>query len=307
MTNEFFNETILEKAWKEDPYTAVNKMKKTGIDAAHTFDHRAKTFNEQAFNEEGRQRTKRIMNWLEGQGVAFKDASILDIGAASGGFTVPFAERGASVTSVEPCLPLVKLLEGNITGLTNGKVEIVAEPFEDIEIHAKGWRNAFDFVFVSMCPAIVDWESVKKVLSCARQFCYISLSAGSREHSLVNEILPLVTDQPLKTEHLEMAYLLHLLYLKGYSYESLVTREMKTTEVSRETALQEVMIWLRIYNLPADDRNREIVAEYLERTYPSDKVVIQQGGRFGKVLIRLQDQNMYTRESLQNGEGEIAE
>ncbi|MFM9458793.1 methyltransferase domain-containing protein, partial [Streptomyces europaeiscabiei] len=77
-----------------------------------------------------------------------------------------FAERGAEVTAVEPSLPLVELMKENITGITNGKVKIVAEPFEDIDIQAKGWGNAFDFVFVSMCPAIADWESVKKVLSC---------------------------------------------------------------------------------------------------------------------------------------------
>lgn len=294
MTNDFFNDAVWEAAWKKDPDTAVSKMKKAGIDPAHTFDHRAKSFNEQAFSEEGRRRTKRIMNWLESQGVTFKDISILDIGAASGGFTVPFAERGASVTSVEPSLPLVELLKSNITGLKNGNVEIVAEPFEDIDIQAKGWEKAFDFVFVSMCPVIVDWDSVEKVLSCARQYCYISLSVGSREHSLVKEIWPLVTDQPMITEHLEMAYLLHLLYLKGYSYQSLVTREMKSTEVSRDTALQEVMEWLRIFGLTADDQNRKIIANYLERTYPTDKVVIQQGGRFGKVLIQLKDQSMYT-------------
>ncbi|RRJ65978.1 methyltransferase domain-containing protein [Paenibacillus oralis] len=296
MRNDFFNEAAWEQAWKEDMHTAVNKMKNAGIDPVRTFDDKAKSFNEQAFNEEGRQRAKRIMNWLEGQGVTFKDTSILDIGAASGGFTVPFAERGARVTSVEPNLSLRELLRKNIAGITNGKVDVVAEPFEDIDIQAKSWEKAFDFVFVSMCPVIVDWESVEKVLSCARKFCYISMTAGSREHSLVNEIWPLVTDQPMKNEHLEMAYLLHLLYLKGYAYESLVTKEMKTTEVSKEAALQEVMNWLKMFNLPADDRSRNIVAEYLERTYPADKVEIRQGGRFGKVLIRLRDQNMYTRE-----------
>ncbi|MEC0333189.1 class I SAM-dependent methyltransferase [Paenibacillus sp. FSL R5-0527] len=296
MTNDFFNEAAWEQAWKEDMHTAVNKMKNAGIDPVRTFDDKAKSFNEQAFSEEGRQRARRIMNWLEGQGVTFKDNSILDIGAASGGFTVPFAERGARVTSVEPNLPLRELLCENITGMTDGKVDVVAEPFENIDIGAKGWEKAFDFVFVSMCPVIVDWESVEKVLSCARKFCYISMTAGSREHSLVNEIWPLVTDQPMKNEHLEMAYLLHLLYLKGYSYESLVTKELKTTEVSREAALQEVMDWLKMFNLPVDDRSRNIVAGYLERTYPADKVEIRQGGRFGKVLIRLRDQNMYSRE-----------
>ncbi|MGA3513696.1 hypothetical protein, partial [Lactiplantibacillus plantarum] len=76
----------------------------------------------------------------------------------------------------------------------------------------------------------------------------------------MKEIWPLVTDQPMKMEQLEMAYLLHLLYLKGYSYQSLVTREMKSTEVPRDTALQEVMEWLRIFGLPADDQNRKIIA-----------------------------------------------
>lgn len=297
MRNDFFNEAVWEQAWKEDAHTAVKKMKRAGIDPAHTFDHKAKTFNEQTFSEEGRRRARRIMGWLEGQGVSFKDTSILDIGAASGGFTVPFAERGARVTSVESSLPLVELLKENIKGIAGGQVEVVAEPFENIDLEAKGWTNAFDFVFVSMCPVIVDWESVERVLSCARQFCYISMSVGSREHSLLHEIWPLVTDQPMKSKHLEMAYLLHLLYLKGYSYESLVTREMKTTEMSQAAALQEVMDWLKIYGLPADDRNRSIAADYLDRTYPADKVEIRQGGRFGKVLIRLQDQSMYTRES----------
>lgn len=299
MIHDFFNESLWEKAWKEDPYTGVNKMKKAGIDPTHSFDDKATEFNEQVFNEEGRRRTKRIMNWLEGQGVDFRNSSILDIGAASGGFTVPFAERGAKVTSVEPCLPLAVLLEENIAGITNGKVEVVTEPFENIDIQARGWEKAFDFVFVSMCPAITDWESVEKVLSCARKFCYISLPAGSREHSLMNEVRPLLTDKPLQEKHWEMNYLLQLLYLKGYAYETVVSKELKTAEISREAASQEVMQWLKMHGLPADDRNRSIVSGYLERTYPAGNVTVSQGGRFGKVLIRLQDQSMYTRESVQ--------
>ncbi|TBL74670.1 class I SAM-dependent methyltransferase [Paenibacillus thalictri] len=295
MTNELFNEAVWETAWKNDAHTAINKMKKAGINPAHTFDQKAKAFNEQAFNEEGRRRAKRIIHWLEDQGVTFQGKTVLDIGAASGGFSVPFAERGAHVTSVESSLPLVELLKENIKGITNGTVDIVAEPFENIDIEAKGWNKAFDFVFVSMCPVIVDWESVEKVLGCAREFCYMSLSVGSREHSLVNEIWPLVTDQPRKTEHLEMAYLLHLLLLKGYAYQSLVTREMKSTIVSKETAFQEAIDWLKMFGLPVDDRSRGIVAKYLDDHYASDQVEVQQGGRFGKVLVRLRDQMMYSR------------
>jgi 2-polyprenyl-3-methyl-5-hydroxy-6-metoxy-1,4-benzoquinol methylase len=294
--NDFFNAAIWEKAWKDESDLKINRMKKNGIDPTRSFDHKAKTFNEQSFNEEGRKRTKRIMNWLEGQGVRFENASLLDIGAASGVFSVPFAERGARVTAVETSPPLIELLEENISNFAEDQMKIVPVPFEDIDVEAKGWNQAFDLVFASMSPVIHNWESVEKVLQCARKFCYISMPVIPAEHSLVNEIWPLITGQPYHTKLMEMGYLLHLLYLKGYAYESLITREANTTEVSREAALQEAMTWLGHHRLPVDERNQNIIADYLEQTYPSGKVVIHEGGRFGKVLIQLQDQNMYTRE-----------
>jgi 2-polyprenyl-3-methyl-5-hydroxy-6-metoxy-1,4-benzoquinol methylase len=293
--NDFYNAAVWEQAWKAHGDTVVKQMRKAGIVPAKAFDHKAGVFNEQSFSEEGRRRSARILDWIEGQGVRFENASVLDVGAASGVFTVPFAERGAHVTAVESSLPLVELLEENTAKFTQNKVEIVAEPFEDIDVQARGWSSAFDLVFVSMCPVITNWESVEKLLHCAQQYCYISMPVSSAEHSLLNEIWPLLTSKTFQTRTLEMGYLLHLLYLKGYSYESLVTRETKTLELSSAAALQEMMHWLPHYGLPADERNHKLVADYLEQAYPSGKVVVQQGGRFGKVLIRLQDQNMYAK------------
>ncbi|MGO4372027.1 class I SAM-dependent methyltransferase, partial [Paenibacillus sp. MCAF20] len=221
-----------------------------------------------------------IVRWLETQGVQLENASVLDVGAASGVFTVPFAERGARVTAVESSLPLVELLEENTSKFTENRVKIVSEPFEDIDVQDKGWSQAFDLVFVSMCPVIVDWDSVEKILSCASQYCYLSMPAGSIEHSLVNEIYPLITGEPFKNKKTEMGYLLHLLYLKGYSYESLISRETKTSEISIDAALQEMMNWLGSRGLPTDDLNRKKVADYLEQTYPSGTVVVRQSGRY---------------------------
>ncbi|SEG58838.1 bifunctional 2-polyprenyl-6-hydroxyphenol methylase/3-demethylubiquinol 3-O-methyltransferase UbiG [Paenibacillus sp. UNC499MF] len=296
MTDERFDSAVWEKAWKDDPYTGVNKMKRAGIDPAHTLDSSADSFNKEVFSEEGRARARRIMNWLEDQGVELPGSSVLDIGAASGGFSVPFAEKGADVTAVETSPPLVELLQQNSSGLANGTVKVVHEPFENIDLEARGWERAFDLVFVSMCPVLVDWASVERVLSCAKAFCYMSLSVGSRTHSLVDEVWPLVTDRPRETEHLEMIYLTQLLLLKGYSYQSLVTREMKTTTVSKESAFNETIKWLNMYGIPADERVRHIVSRHLDTRYPGGQVEIRQGGRFGKVLVRMQTEHMYDRE-----------
>lgn len=292
MLNNIFDELNWEKAWREDESTGVNMMKAAGIVPERAFDKTAQKYNDQCFTEEGKQRTERIIGWLEQQGAAFEGASVLDIGAASGGFSIPFAQRGAQVTAVEPNRPFAKILEENNRKWAEGKINIVKDVFEEIEIEKKGWEKAFDLVFVSMCPAIVDWESVEKVLSCARKFCYISLSAGPREHSLTNEILPYLKHPYKKPHNSEMIYLMQLLYLKGYAFHSLVTKEMKVTEISREAAIQEVLNWLNIYKYPIDLETHPMIESYLKQKYASQPITIHSGGRFGKVLVKLEDPSM---------------
>lgn len=298
MTNGLFDAAVWEKAWKEDAHTSVKMMKNAGIDPTHAFDHKAHVFNKEVFSEEGRRRARRITGWLEDQGVVFKGSSVLDIGAASGGFTVPFAAKGASVTAVEPSLPLAGLMKENLAGIDAGSVEIINQPFEDIDTQAQGWEKAFDIVFVSMCPVWNDWEDVEKLLGCARDFCYLSTMVGTAEHSLLDEVWPLVSSHPRKAGHMEMSYLTQLLLLKGYAFQSLVTREMKTTVLPHAVALEEAMTMLKISSVSADEqkRVRGIISGYLEQKYPSGEVTIRQGGRFGKVLVRLQSQQMYSRE-----------
>ncbi|GAB7057634.1 MULTISPECIES: bifunctional 2-polyprenyl-6-hydroxyphenol methylase/3-demethylubiquinol 3-O-methyltransferase UbiG [Paenibacillus] len=288
------NEAAWEKAWKDDQTTGVNLMKSAGIEPRFTFGAiAAQNYNEQSFNDEGRRRSARIIGWLENQGVNFNGASVLDIGAASGIFSIPFAQRGADVTAVEPSLPFTELLAHNNQKWADGKVKIVRAAFEDMDTKTLGWNQAFDFVFVSMCPAITDWEMVEKVISCARKFCYISLAAGPKEHSLTLEILPLLNHSYNKHQNSEMMYLLQLLYLKGYAFHSLVTKEMKARVVSRAEAIQEVLHWLNFYNYPVDENTQAIIEDYLDQTYPGKTIPIKQGGRFGKVLIQLEEQSMF--------------
>ncbi|MHA6484193.1 class I SAM-dependent methyltransferase [Paenibacillus sp. strain BS8-2] len=300
--NEIFDAAKWEQTWKDDPYTAVNKMKSSGMDPTRSFDSKAAVFNKEVFSEDGKKRTNRIISWIEGQNVDLRGMSVLDIGAASGGFSVAFAERGAKVTAVEPNGPLAELFIENARSAPEGTIELVREPFENIDLAKRGWLNKFDLVFVSMCPVINDWESTERLLSCAKQFCYLSMPAGSRENSLMNEIAPIVSDKPIQDHIMEFGYLMHLLYLKGYTYESIVSRELKTTKKNREEALKEMLTWLRIHGLPADERSEALIKAYLEKTYSSETVEYQEGGRFGKVLVRLRDQQMYIRSKQRSAE-----
>ena len=53
------------------------------------------------------------MNWIEQQTGRFSNLSVLDVGAASGVFSVPFAKEGAKVTALEPSPILHDMLKDN--------------------------------------------------------------------------------------------------------------------------------------------------------------------------------------------------
>ncbi|SET15292.1 bifunctional 2-polyprenyl-6-hydroxyphenol methylase/3-demethylubiquinol 3-O-methyltransferase UbiG [Paenibacillus sp. NFR01] len=295
MGSDLFDAAVWEQAWKDDPKAMGNRFRTTGTDTTKSFDDKAVVFDKEVFSESGRQRAERIIGWLEGLGVEFAGLSVLDIGAASGGFAVPFADRGAKVTAVEPNGPLGELFVRNTARFTNGEIELVQEPFEDIDLEARGWLKAFDLVFVSMCPVVHDWESVERVIGCASRYCYISMLAGGMDHSLRTELLPVLTGKAMPVESSDMAYLNQLLYLKGYSYESIITRESKSAEFTIEGAIDDVMDGMKAHFGLATEEARNKAKAYLQQTYPDNKVVIRQGGRFGKVLIQLREQQMYSR------------
>lgn len=103
MTKDRFSNQYWEKAWEADPNTQDKRMKRAGLGnpSAPGFEKWAENFNKNSFTEESQQRTKRIMNWIEQQTGRFSNLSVLDIGVASGVFSVPFAKEGAKVTALK--------------------------------------------------------------------------------------------------------------------------------------------------------------------------------------------------------------
>ncbi|ANF96983.1 class I SAM-dependent methyltransferase [Paenibacillus bovis] len=295
MNHSLFDPEEWKKAWINDPEAGVNRMLRSGIEPVSAFDEaaRAHNFHQKAFSEEGRRRSKRIMDWIEAQGVSFANASILDIGAASGVFSIPFAEQGAFVTAVEPSVHLAGLLRESIPANLTNHVEIVQQPFEDVDVQQQGWEGKYDLVFASMCPAIFGWDRVEQAIRAASQFCYISTIAGPRELSIIDELRPVLGIADETVHGSDMAYIIQLLSIYGYSFQALVTHENETIRMSVEHMISNLRGWLLFAGLPADPDALREAEQYVRATYTEPIAEIQQGGRFGKVLIRLRDQKMH--------------
>ncbi|WP_342552759.1 methyltransferase domain-containing protein [Paenibacillus sp. FSL R7-0652] len=288
-----FDLDVWEQAWKDRPRSSRYKPKSAPFDTEEAFERWARNYHDQSFTEEGRDRSARIMGWIENQGVTFEGASILDVGAASGIFTIPFAAKGASVTAVEPSPLLVSLMKETIPADLEKDITIVCERFEEISIQDKGWEKQYDIVFASMCPAMSDWETIEQAINCARKYVYISLIAGAKEHTLMDELrVVLGVHAPYKAG--DMAFLQQLLYLKGYSYTMIITREVNDFEIRTEELIQKLPEWLHTYEMPTDAAALNKAEKYIRDTYPDGVVSFSRGARFGKMLIQLEQAHMKT-------------
>ncbi|MCF7758529.1 methyltransferase domain-containing protein [Paenibacillus xylanexedens] len=292
-TDLLFDLSVWEEAWKNRPRNSKYKKNSTPVNIEEAFERWARDYHKQSFTEEGKQRSERIMGWIENQGVEFAGLSILDIGAASGIFTIPFAEKGASVTAVEPSELLISLMKETIPPALESNIEIVNERYEEISIKDKGWEKKYDFAFASMCPAMSDWETIEQAINCARKYVYISSMAGQKEHTLMDELKDILgVTSSYKAG--DMGYIQQLLYLKGYSYTMIITREVNSFEVPVEDVVEKLPEWLNTYELPSDEDSLRLAEKYIRDTYKDSTVTFSHGARFGKILIQLEQPNMKT-------------
>lgn len=287
MEKNLFKHQVWKSAWDNDPNTSLRIMQRLGQGNFQTeeFKKWAISYDKNSFSHEGRQRSNRILTWIEDQVVSFKDLSVLDIGAASGVFSIPFAEKGANVTAIEPSPELSIMLEKNSMNYSV-QVNIIQKPFEEISTDKN--NQSYDLVFASMCPAMKDWEMVEKALSFAKKFCYISMMAGPKENHLMDELLPIIDLEPREIGSSDMAYLLQLLYVNGYSYQTLIEKQMKTIKIDIDSAVDNLTEWFIEYGIPVEEKLLKKSEEYLRETY-EDEISLKMGGRFGKVLVHLDD------------------
>ncbi len=287
MEKNLFKHQVWKSAWDNDPNTSLRIMQRLGQGNFQTeeFKKWAISYDKNSFSHEGRQRSNRILTWIEDQFVSFKDLSVLDIGAASGVFSIPFAEKGANVTAIEPSPELSIMLEKNSMNYSV-QVNIIQKPFEEISTDKN--NQSYDLVFASMCPAMKDWEMVEKALSFAKKFCYISMMAGPKENHLMDELLPIIDLEPREIGSSDMAYLLQLLYVNGYSYQTLIEKQMKTIKIDIDSAVDNLTEWFIEYGIPVEEKLLKKSEEYLRETY-EDEISLKMGGRFGKVLVHLDD------------------
>lgn len=250
-----------------------------------TWNVRAQSFAGNVLGQSGRQRTGKVMNWFDQLGVNLDGAAVLDIGAGPGAFAIPFAQRKAKVTALEPSSAMCELMLQHASK-QDVEIDVISAVWEDFDIEQNHWVQAYDLVFASMCPAISCWDYVEKALRCSRKYAFFSTFAGKREHNLISELWPVLVGGQQPPMRLDIQYLLNLLYLHQYTFEFRVFEESRDDQMTPERAIDYVMQLLPAFQVPVQVDTREKITHFLADRYPN-AVPIHTATRFGQILVSL--------------------
>ena len=276
-----FNAQHWIDAWDADPDTSLKQMKKAGLGSYTSpgFDDWARRFDAQSFTESGKARAARIMAWVEQHIGTFDQTSVLDVGAASGVFSMPFAQQGAHVTALEPA-PILQTLLRNHAQEQNLDIEIYPEAFENINTQN---MPTYDLVFASMCPAFIDWPAVEKAIALAKHYLYISLMAGPKTNRFVETLLPII-EREGNNDVADMYYLMQILYCKDYTYDLRIEQHEKTETFTKDEIMTYLDTWFMDYKITLTDDDKAKIMTYIDTHYDTH-VDVTTGGKFGKLLI----------------------
>ena len=112
------------------------------------------------------------VNYLKDNGLLFEGASVIDIGCGPGKFVAQFAETASHVVGLDLSDEMLLCAKENAAKAGRDNVSFVSAAFQDIDPKEMGWEKKFDLVFASLCPIVSNLESLKKISSMSKSYCF---------------------------------------------------------------------------------------------------------------------------------------
>lgn len=202
--------------------------------------------------------TDKILDFLIQEKILTEESSVLDIGAGTGNFALPFAAVCKKVTALDMCKEALQVLgiRAKAQGLCN--IEIVQEMWEKFPKNCK-----YDITFTSMCTAICNKEELLNMEAITSKYCcMITVMQGSyalRRQELRQRLIT----KPLSGLSPEVIHFYNLLYAMGRSPNVKCYSQHQKFYMPAEEAYETYRIYYQIFGLEGEQHNRTIL-EYIK-------------------------------------------
>ncbi|KNZ40751.1 hypothetical protein [Acetobacterium bakii] len=163
---------------------------------------------------------------------------------------------------------------------------VVQVPWEEVDIEKMGWNEAFDLVFISMCPGVHNAKLFKKAMSCAKKYVYFSGWAGRRDSEAFGELWKEIYGEEPPAWRSDIIYNLNWLYTQGYNLDFKVQQDARTDESEIENAVEEFMSRLNFYGKDTTGLHEKVEAFVTARS-ENGMFKTNAISRRGKILVKL--------------------
>ncbi len=284
--NQIKDPLFWEKAWHEDRESSLFRQgRKTLQDTIDFWNKRAGSFQKNVMGQKGDKRVKRVLHWLEMQGVDLAGKRVLDIGAGPGAFSLALAQHCREVVALEPAEAMVEFLQSEITRQGYNNVRVIQNTWEEVDIRQEGLLDQFDLVFASMSPGINSLDTINKALDCSKEYFYYSSFAGQRESDLLKSLWPALYGESLPPWPGQVIYVLNLLYTLKLELNFEVWEERSRAELTLPEAVDSLMDELRMYGKESSKEGEELRA-LLEPSIRDGVLIQEKTTRLGQILAR---------------------
>lgn len=206
-----------QQAWAEVIDTSFNAKRRRDVPALDYWNRVSSRMARQTQEQHTGRRVRKVIGWLQQQGVEIRKKEILDIGAGTGTFTLPFLEQGAHVTALEPAPAVMEKLVQEVEKREFSQITYLDTPWENINPAAANLARKFDLVFASLVPGIRNTETLEQMIAASREWCFLCAFAGQRSSTARDELWQILMGEAMPLPEHEVIVPLNYLYASGYT------------------------------------------------------------------------------------------
>ncbi len=231
-------------------------------DQAASWNKRAESFGKDVEEERQRKKNADFFKLLGEAGFNPVGAQILDIGCGPGTLSIPLAQAGAYVTSLDIASGMLDRLKER-AACDNLPITPVECSWWTADIDALGFRKSFDLVIASFTPGIKDVETFDRMMACSRRFCYYSNFIRKDPAKIPCDIYTRILDTVPQDNIFASGFMYPFMYLytRGYHPIVKITHKSEDRYQIPEEAAEKAIDFLLLRQV-LTEANKEKIREY---------------------------------------------
>lgn len=236
---------------------------------AARWNKRAESFGREVEEERQQKKNNEFFHLLEEFGFNPEAARVLDIGCGPGTLSIPLAQAGANVISLDISTGMLDRLR-EIAESEHLQINPIECSWWDADIDAFGFRNAFDLVIASFTPGIRDIRTFDKMMACSRKFCYYSNFIRKDPAKIPADIYIKILDTLPQDNIFASGFMYPFMYLYTQGFRPIVKVTQKTEDRNQpwDEAAEKAMDFLSLQqDLTTETRDK--IREYYKNSSAS--------------------------------------